>query len=488
MKPHRVRMTHSLVLHYGLYSQMDCFRPRRAEAEDLCKFHSEDYVAFLKTVTQDKEAELRSELETYNLLEDCPVFDGLWRYCSIYAGGSIGAAVKLNYGTADIAINWAGGLHHGKKAEASGFCYINDIVLAILELLKYHQRVFYIDIDVHHGDGVEEAFLTTDRVMTLSLHKFGDGFFPSTGDIVNIGHARGKHYSVNVPLKDGITDEAYQSLFRPVVAKIMEVYRPEVIVLQCGADSLAGDRLGVFNLSSNGHAACVEYMKSFGLPMMLLGGGGYKIVNVARCWAKETGVALGINMEESLPVSEYDDYYAPTYRLTVEPKESLQDQNSKEYLEELKIKIFEYLSHVTPAPSVPFYERPPDAMHEDELVSDRVHHQGPVSPRARRGPMQRLWSTGAGGGGSHHGAGATGADRGGDAEDLQGAAFERQLGGSGSSRARMDISYRDNNLNDGGPSSPRDRDRTGVGGVRSPRPAILRPPSLKDQGGESMGI
>ena len=199
MKPHRVRMAHSLVLHYGLYAQMDCFRPYRASAEDCRAFHADDYVQFLKTATQDREAELQSELELYNMQEDCPVFDGLWPYCQIVAGGSIGAAVKLNYGAADIAINWAGGLHHGKKAEASGFCYVNDIVLGILELLKYHQRVLYIDIDVHHGDGVEEAFLTTDRVLTASFHKFGAGFFPGTGDLDNVGHGRGRHYAVNAP-------------------------------------------------------------------------------------------------------------------------------------------------------------------------------------------------------------------------------------------------------------------------------------------------
>jgi histone deacetylase 1/2 len=85
--------------------------------------------------------------------------------------GSLGGAVQLNEGAVDIAINWSGGLHHAKKTEASGFCYVNDCVLAILELLKEHDRVLYIDIDIHHGDGVEEAFYTSDRVMTLSLHK-----------------------------------------------------------------------------------------------------------------------------------------------------------------------------------------------------------------------------------------------------------------------------------------------------------------------------
>lgn len=98
----------------------------------------------------------------------------------------IEGAARLNNGSCDIAVNWAGGLHHAKKTEASGFCYVNDIVLSILELLRYHPRVLYIDIDIHHGDGVEEAFYTTDRVMTVSFHKHGE-YFPGTGEVrVNI--------------------------------------------------------------------------------------------------------------------------------------------------------------------------------------------------------------------------------------------------------------------------------------------------------------
>ena len=117
-------------------------------------------------------------MQRYNLGEDCPIFDGLFDFCKLYTGGSVDGAVRLNHGLSDVAINWSGGLHHAKKAEASGFCYINDLVLAILELLKHHPRVVYIDIDIHHGDGVEEAFYLTDRVMTVSFHKHGDGFFP----------------------------------------------------------------------------------------------------------------------------------------------------------------------------------------------------------------------------------------------------------------------------------------------------------------------
>lgn len=125
---------------------------------------------------------LRWPFVAVNVGEDCPVFDGLYEFCQLSAGGSVAAAVKLNKQASEICINWGGGLHHAKKSEASGFCYVNDIVLGILELLKYHQRVLYIDIDVHHGDGVEEAFYTTDRVMTVSFHKYGE-YFPGTGDL-----------------------------------------------------------------------------------------------------------------------------------------------------------------------------------------------------------------------------------------------------------------------------------------------------------------
>lgn len=144
-----------------------------------------------------------------------------------------------------------------------------------------------MDIDVHHGDGVEEAFFTTDRVMTVSFHKYDGTFFPSTGDIMDIGLGKGKHYALNVPLNDGIDDASFGSLFRPIIGKVMEVYQPEAVVLQCGADSLAGDMLGCFNLSVRGHADCLRFLRSFNVHLMVLGGGGYTIRNVARCWCYE---------------------------------------------------------------------------------------------------------------------------------------------------------------------------------------------------------
>ena len=263
---------------------------------EMAQFHAEDYVDFLAKITPDTQHEHAAQMQRYNLGEDCPIFDGLFDFCKLYTGGSVDGAVRLNHGLSDVAINWSGGLHHAKKAEASGFCYINDLVLAILELLKHHPRVVYIDIDIHHGDGVEEAFYLTDRVMTVSFHKHGDGFFPGTGALEDLGRGAGKYYSVNVPLRDGMDDAGFRAIFKTVMQKVMDAYRPGAVVLQCGADSLAADRLGCFNLSLDGHADCVRFMKRFGVPLLVTGGGGTPRVTSRgagrtrprRCWTSRS--------------------------------------------------------------------------------------------------------------------------------------------------------------------------------------------------------
>eukprot|EP00954_Amorphochlora_amoebiformis_P023063 1357675-Amorphochlora_amoeboformis.AAC.1 len=210
MKPHRLRMTHALLSSYQLYKKMQVYRPHPAHYQEITQFHADDYTDFLRRVSPENEKDYQHQLEKFNLglYTDCPIFPGLYNFCQLYTGASLDGACKLNNGQVDIAINWSGGLHHAKKSEASGFCYINDIVLAILELLKYHARVLYIDIDIHHGDGVEEAFYTTDRVMTVSFHKYGD-FFPGSGALGEVGDQKGKYYSVNFPLEDGIDDKVW---------------------------------------------------------------------------------------------------------------------------------------------------------------------------------------------------------------------------------------------------------------------------------------
>ena len=376
MKPHRLAMTHHLVLSYDLHRKMEVYRPRRSYPVEMTQYHAEDYVEFLSRITPDTASEHMQSIQRFNLGEDCPIFDGLFDFCKLYTGGSIDGAVRLNHGMSDIAINWSGGLHHAKKAEASGFCYINDLVLAILELLKHHARVVYIDIDIHHGDGVEEAFYMTDRVMCVSFHKYGDLFFPGTGGLNDIGKNQGKYYSVNVPLRDGIHDDGFQDIFQTVMSKVMETYRPGAIVLQCGADSLAADRLGCFNLSLDGHADCVKFMKKFGVPLLVTGGGGYTKSNVSRCWTNETAVLLDRKLPKDIPEHDfYYEYYADQdYKLKVEPTNYIENLNNKTYMHEVKKEVLENLRAIEHAPGVAMHEVPPDSMipefDEDDLNYD----------------------------------------------------------------------------------------------------------------------
>ncbi|QIW98927.1 hypothetical protein AMS68_004445 [Peltaster fructicola] len=356
MKPHRIRMAHSLIMNYGLYRDIEIYRAKPATKYEMTQFHTDEYVDFLQRVTPDNMEQFSKEQGKFNVGDDCPVFDGLFEFCGISAGGSMEGAARLNRKKCDIAVNWAGGLHHAKKSEASGFCYINDIVLGIIELLRFHHRVLYIDIDVHHGDGVEEAFYSTDRVMTVSLHKYGE-YFPGTGELRDIGVGQGKYHSVNFPLRDGIDDKSYKSIFEPIISAVMEYYKPEAVVLQCGGDSLSGDRLGCFNLSMRGHANCVNFVKKFGLPTLILGGGGYTMRNVARTWAFETGLLVGKDMGPELPFTDYYEYYSPDFELDVKPS-NMDNANNQEYLEKIRDQIIDNLRRTAHAPSVQQQEVP----------------------------------------------------------------------------------------------------------------------------------
>lgn len=251
-------------------------------------------------------------------------------------------ATWLNQQKADIAINFSGGLHHAKKHEASGFCYVNDCVLGILELLKRHQRVLYVDIDIHHGDGVEEAFYTTDRVITCSFHKFGE-YFPGTGAIEDIGYEKGKNYSVNYPLTDGMDDDHYEYAFKPVIDEIFTRFKPEAVLMQCGGDSLSGDRLGCFNLSARGHGNCVSYIKSKNVPMIVVGGGGYTLRNVPRVWTYETSLCIGYDLPNEIPQdNEYIEYFCPEYKIHM-PTSNMENLNTKEDLDKKTAIICERL-------------------------------------------------------------------------------------------------------------------------------------------------
>ena len=140
-----------------------------------------------------------------------------------------------------------------------------------------------------------------------------------TGALQDVGSGRGKYYSLNVPLKDGLDDASFQRLFKPIMTRVMEVYNPGAVVLQCGADSLSHDRLGCFNLSLDGHAECVRFMKKFKVPLMVTGGGGYTKSNVARCWAYETAVVTEQRLKDDIPLNDYYEYFADgNYKLKLQ--------------------------------------------------------------------------------------------------------------------------------------------------------------------------
>lgn len=334
MRPFRVKMTDELIRTYQLTDYMQCYDSTFFEFDDkvFYQFHSEEYIDLLKNITEDNIGIYQEQFMRFGFSADCPnpVNSKFYDLCKLYTTGSVLGASLLNTKQVDCAINWSGGLHHAKRQEASGFCYVNDCVLGILELLKTHARVLYVDIDVHHGDGVEEAFFTTNRVMTCSFHKFKD-FFPGTGNYTDIGYGDGRNHAINFPLSEGINDDVYRTIFRPVIDNIIECFNPGAILLQCGTDSLSGDKLGCFNLSIKGHGQCVEYIKSKNIPYLLVGGGGYTLRNIARCWTHETSVALGKEISNEIPDHKYSDYFYPENKIHTYVS-NMQNLNTEEEL------------------------------------------------------------------------------------------------------------------------------------------------------------
>ncbi|CAG8435473.1 5744_t:CDS:2 [Diversispora eburnea] len=392
MKPERLTLTNDLVIGYRLHEKMDIFCPPGATDEELMEFHASAYIKFLKEVTTENAKQFSKDyFNKFNINEDCPIFSGVYDYCKIYAGASVAAAERLASGVSDICVNWSGGLHHAKQFEASGFCFVNDIVLAIQHLLRYYPRVLYIDIDIHHGDGVQEAFYLTDRVMTVSFHKYDNGnYFPGTGDFDEIGTGTGKYFSLNVPLKDGMDDDSYIVLFKDIITAVKDKYRPSVIVLQSGADSLGKDKLGGFNLSIKGHGECVRYVKSWNIPLLVLGGGGYTVKNVARCWAYETSILVDTEVSEELSpdVTNFYALFGPDYSLHPQLVNKVENQNSKSDLQKLTQQVLEHLKALDGAPSVQMQEMPTEIYgnlekHDNELKDLREERRADYRLRQR---------------------------------------------------------------------------------------------------------
>lgn len=223
-----------------------------------------------------------SVLESMGLNGDCPLFKCLPIYCFATAGSSLSLADHVLSSERSICINWDGGRHHAMKTRASGFCYVNDIVLLIMKLRKSSvDKISYIDFDLHHGDGVEKAFQYSKNVQTVSIHMYEPGFFPCTGSIED--SKRGKNI-VNVPVEHGLDDESLAAITNEVVIPKTKEHNPDVIVIQCGGDGLSGDKYKEWQLSIRGLTnSILEVIDAFPQSsIVLLGGGGYNHLLMSR--------------------------------------------------------------------------------------------------------------------------------------------------------------------------------------------------------------
>lgn len=257
--------------------------PISADEDTLRKFHQQEYLEALKCAGNGQ-----FEMDMLHMglgTGDCPVFHGLYDYATLAAGATVTGAKLILEGKVKVAFNPSGGYHHAFSDRAGGFCYINDVVLGCMTLAEAGKRVLFLDIDVHHCDGVQTAFYGRDDIMTISTHQDGRTLFPGTGFIDEVGSGEGKGYSVNFPLPMGVYDEIYLEVIRQGVLPLIGAYDPDMIVMEIGVDTLAGDPLAGFSLTNNVHADVINEILAFGKSILATGGGGYNVDNTVRAWA-----------------------------------------------------------------------------------------------------------------------------------------------------------------------------------------------------------
>ena len=301
LKTIRLKLTYELIRAYGLFSLPGSrlIEPHMATDEDLLKFHERGYLEVLKKANLGVTV---FGAEQYGLGQgDNPVFRGLYDWSRLVTGATLQAVSLVETGEADVAFSISGGLHHARSSSASGFCYVNDPVIAILSLLEKGKKVFYIDIDAHHGDGVQEAFYSTDRVLTLSIHETGSWLFPGTGFEGETGSGPGEGYSVNIPMPPYSDDELFLYAFDEIVPPLVELFRPDVVVSQLGVDSFQSDPLAHLNYTTNGFCEAVKKIRDLSPKWVALGGGGYDVANVARAWTLAWTIMNNVEIPDEIP-------------------------------------------------------------------------------------------------------------------------------------------------------------------------------------------
>jgi acetoin utilization protein AcuC len=268
----------------------------QASLETITRFHTPEYVA------ASREAEVASRVspearEAYNIgTMENPVFQGLYERASTSVGGSILAAeAALERG---VAFHPAGGTHHGLPNRANGFCFFNDPVFSILTLLDHGKtRVLYIDLDAHHGDGVEAAFADDPRVMTISMHE--ENRWPFTGRLGDVAAGRAR----NIPVPRKLNDSEFDRLIDGAILPMARNFAPDAMVLTCGADPLRGDPLSSLDLSNTALIDGILRLVPLSPATVVLGGGGYNPWTVARFWTALWGRLAGFEVPKALPAA-----------------------------------------------------------------------------------------------------------------------------------------------------------------------------------------
>src|SRR3954447_16379444 len=300
MRPVRLAVTMALAKELGVLDRDPVtLIPAEVVAPDLLtRVHTEDYVAAVRRAVPS---------ERYGLgTMDDPVWDGMHEASARVAGASVAAAQAIRSGRALHAVNIAGGLHHAHRSRAAGFCVYNDPAIAIRALLDDGvRRIAYVDVDAHHGDGVQEAFYDDDRVLTISLHQSGTTLFPGTGFPTELGNGDAEGTSVNVALPGFTGDAGWLRAFSGVVPVLLRAFEPEILVTQCGCDSHRVDPLTDLQLTVDGQRASYLALHDLAHEIcdgrwLALGGGGYALADaVPRAWSHLLAVASGEPLDPS---------------------------------------------------------------------------------------------------------------------------------------------------------------------------------------------
>ena len=311
LRPMRLRLVYELLQAYGVFERPDAvvIEPRVATDLELMSFHGRDYVESVQAFSRGEDLH-RQHRYGFSDWGDNPISEGMYEAAALAAGASLVAAETVWNGEADAVFNAGGGYHHAGPDFASGFCVFNDVVIAILRLLALGaERVAYVDIDAHHGDGVQNAFYSSNRVLTISIHQSGQTLFPGTGACDEMGDEPGVGYAVNVPLAPGTHNAAYAHVIDNAVAPLIRAFNPDVLVTQQGIDTHIDDPLTHLRLTSEGHTSAVAKLGSLSPGKWLaMGGGGYDLSAVARCWAMDYAVMAGAELPDEIPPSYQEKY------------------------------------------------------------------------------------------------------------------------------------------------------------------------------------